>query len=159
MRVHGSVWVRRVSPEDQAASVVLAGLGAEYAARYGPNDVLDDAAPSAFEPPDGAFVVVLDDAGNTLAGAGLRRLTTDTAEVKRMWTSPARRRQGLARLVLTELERVAVERGYAKMRLETGPAQPEAVAFYRSAGYRDIPLYGRYEEALAFERVLGEGER
>ena len=25
--------------------------------------------------------------------------------------------------------------------------------------YRDIPLYGRYEEALAFERVLGEGER
>jgi ribosomal protein S18 acetylase RimI-like enzyme len=153
----GALEVRVVLPGDPAASVVIAGLAAEYAARYGPNDVLDDAEPSAFKPPDGAFVVVLDAAGKTLAGAGLRRLTIDTAEVKRMWTSPAHRRRGLARLVLTELERVAVERGYARVRLETGPAQPEAISFYRRAGYRDIPLYGRYEEALAFERVLRDG--
>ena len=62
-----------------------------------------------------------------------------TAELKRIWTHSAHRRRGLARQVLTELERRAADRGYARVYLTTGPRQPEAVGLYVAAGY--TPLY------------------
>jgi ribosomal protein S18 acetylase RimI-like enzyme len=71
-----------------------------------------------------------------------------------MWTSPRHRRRGHARTVLTALQDLGRERGYARVRLETGPAQPEALALYRQLGFAEIPLYGRYEVAVAFERSL-----
>jgi len=111
------------------------------------------ARPSEFAPPTGAFLVVVDD-GVTIAGGGYRRYSDDTCEVKRVWTSPARRRQGLAGVVLSALEAAASEAGYRRVVLETGPAQPEAAAFYEAQGYHRIPVYGRYEHALAFERHL-----
>ena len=46
------------------------------------------------------------------------------------------------------------DRGYAVVRLETGPLQPEAQAMYDRLGYRRIPVFGRYPTALAFERSL-----
>lgn len=60
-----------------------------------------------------------------------------------MWTAPSHRRQGHARTVLAVLEDAARDRGYARVRPETGPAQPEAIALYRDLGYQQIPLYGR----------------
>ena len=106
-----------------------------------------------FEPPDGVFLVLVED-GVTVAGGALRRLSSDTCEVKRMWTSPAHRRKGYATAVLDELEQVARTRGYAVLRLETGPAQPEASSLYERRGYARIPTYGRYEQARAFEHNL-----
>ncbi|HXY44214.1 MAG TPA: GNAT family N-acetyltransferase, partial [Acidimicrobiales bacterium] len=80
-----------------------------------------------------------------------------SCEIKRVWTSPAHRRRGLAHAVLDAIETAAAEAGYARACLETGPSQPEAVAFYEKRGYRPIPLYSpRYEHALAFARPLGE---
>ncbi len=143
----------RVRLGDPQTQVLLAGLAAEYRSRYGELDILSDAVANEFDPPEGAFVVLVED-GVTVAGGGLRRIDATTAEVKRMWTSPRHRRQGLARSVLTALEQVAVDLSYQRIRLETGPAQPEAVALYVSLGYRRAPVYGRYEQALAFEREL-----
>ena len=62
-----------------------------------------------------------------------------TAELKRIWTHSAHRRRGLARLVLAELERRAVERGYRRVYLTTGPRQPEAAGLYLATGY--TPLF------------------
>jgi GNAT superfamily N-acetyltransferase len=106
-----------------------------------------------FEPPDGVFLVLVED-GVTVAGGALRRLSVDTCEVKRMWTAAAHRRKGLASTVLDALEAVARDRGYSRLRLETGPAQPEARALYERRGYRHIPTYGKYEQATAFELRL-----
>jgi uncharacterized protein YndB with AHSA1/START domain len=108
-----------------------------------------------FEPPDGTFLVLLED-GATVAGGAIRRLSADTCEVKRMWTAPGHRRKGYASVVLDGLEDVARDRGYSYLRLETGPAQPEARSMYESRGYRRIPNYGRYEQATAFEHQLDE---
>ena len=49
--------------------------------------------------------------------------------------------------------------GWTTLRLETGPAQPEAVALYTRAGYRPIGAFGHYVRAdqdwsLYFERTL-----
>jgi GNAT superfamily N-acetyltransferase len=145
--------VRRLPVTDPLVAPLLAGLAAEYEQRYGPNDELASVDPAEFDPPDGAFLVLVD-ADDVIAGGGIHRLSGSLAEVKRMWTSPARRRQGHAGTVLRALEDAARDLGYRTIRLETGPRQPEAVALYESAGYRSIATFGRYPAALAFEREL-----
>jgi GNAT superfamily N-acetyltransferase len=146
--------VRRVRFDDEAVGPLLVGLGQEYAVRYGAIDELQHAATAEFEPPDGGFFVIVEN-GETVAGGGYRRLTDETCEVKRLWTSEAYRRRGLAGIVLDAIESSAAQAGYGVVWLETGPAQPEAVAFYERRGYRPIPLYSpRYKLALAFGRSL-----
>ena len=154
----GQVQLLRVRLHDPEVAPLLAGLREEYHQRYAGVDVMADADAAEFDSPDGAFVVLLLD-GETVAGAGLRRLDTRTAEVKRMWTAPLHRRQGRARTVLAALEDAARAMSYTRIRLETGPAQPEAVALYLSLGYQQIPVYGRHELAVAFERELPARER
>jgi hypothetical protein len=50
---------------------------------------------------------------------------------------------------------VARKRGYRRLRLETGPAQPEAVAMCRALGYARTPEVAIRPCRLAFEKVLG----
>ena len=156
--------LRHVRLTDPAVAPLLADLATEYHTRYGSQDEMSRAHAEEFDPPAGRFVVLIDD-GVTVAGGGFRSVAgmeADPAdgrvcEVKRMWTSPDHRRQGHAARVLAALEAAAREAGYAILRLETGPRQPEAISLYTSAGYRRIPTYGRYAEALAFERHLSVG--
>jgi putative acetyltransferase len=82
-------------------------------------------------------------------------LDSSTAEIKRMWTDPAYRRRGLARRVLDLLEAEAAARGYRRRRLETGLAQPEAVALYEAMGWVRGEGYGRHRDsprAVFFEK-------
>ena len=145
----------RVRLTDPEVAPLLTDLHREYEARYGDGDSVLDAPAEEFDPPTGCFVVLLDE-GRTVAGGGIRRLDAGICEVKRMWTSPDHRRRGLAAAVLAELESVARELGYRTVRLETGHAQPEALALYRRLGYREIGNYGRYANATGFERSLGD---
>ena len=75
-----------------------------------------------------------------------------------MWTAPDQRRQGHASAVLDALEAAARDRGYRRLRLETGPAQPEARSLYERRGYAGIAPYGRYDVATAFELLLDSDE-
>jgi GNAT superfamily N-acetyltransferase len=105
---------------------------------------------------------VLIDGGEVLAGGGLRRVpdgTDGTCEVKRMWTAAGHRRKGYASRVLTGLEDAARAAGYSTLLLETGPLQPEAIALYTGHGYRRVPYYGRYPDALAFRFDLRPSPR
>jgi putative acetyltransferase len=45
---------------------------------------------------------------------------------------------------LERLEAVAKQNGLTALRLETGIRQPEALALYRSAGFRAIEPFGDY---------------
>ena len=131
---------------------LLTGLRQEYDARYGPGagDSVLDVEPQEFEAPTGAFVVLMD-GERTVAGGGLRRIDDETVEIKRMWTNPDYRRQGHALRLLRELAGLAGQLGYTTVRLETGHAQPEALALYRGLGFTEIDSYGPYEHAAAFE--------
>jgi len=128
---------------------LLEGLAEEYQRRYGDGGEMASVGAEEFEPPDGAFLVLMEH-GATVAGGALRRLSSDSCEIKRMWTSPAHRRKGYASAVLDELENAARQRGYTFLRLETGPAQPEARSMYERRGYSRIPTYGPYQQAKAF---------
>ena len=81
------------------------------------------------------------------AGCGaIKRYDDETMEVKRMFVMPEFRGKGVARAVLSELEKWARELGYKHCILETGKRQPEAINLYKSSGYLIIPNYGQYEK-------------
>ena len=142
--------LRRVRISDPEVAPLLSGLADEYLSRYGEGDEMSSVADADFDPPTGLFLLAIE-AGEVIAGGGYRYLEPGACEVKRMWTRADRRRRGLASAVLTGLESAARQAGYHTLRLETGPAQPEAAALYEGRGYRRIPVFGRYAEALAFE--------
>lgn len=147
--------VEACQPGDPHLAEVLAGLAAEYGERYGTAGDLARISTSELLPPRGAFVVVVDSSGRVLAGGGLRLLDDRACEVKRMWTRPDARRRGLASSVLDELEGRARSLGCDEIVLETGPAQPEAIALY-AARYERVPAYGPHDDAVAFRGTLVE---
>jgi GNAT superfamily N-acetyltransferase len=145
--------MRRVRMSDPEVAPLLHGLADEYERRYGPGGEMASVSAHEFEPPGGIFLVVLE-GGETVAGGALRQLSSQVCEVKRMWTALDQRRKGYASVVLDALELAGAELGYTTLRLETGWAQPEARSFYRCRGYKEIPAYGAYERATAFEHPL-----
>lgn len=65
-------------------------------------------------------------------------------ELKRMYVRDDFRRKGIASAVLAELEKWAKELKYSSLILETGKAQPEAIALYQGKEFSIIPNYGQY---------------
>ncbi|WP_241490538.1 GNAT family N-acetyltransferase [Leucobacter chromiiresistens] len=158
-----SLAVRIVHPDDALARPLLADLEREYDARYGV-EVFGEAAAvelnrypvESFVAPTGAFLVLLLD-GAPVSGGAFMRYDDRTAEFKRVWTRADLRGRGLARRVLSALEREAARLGYERVYLTTGPRQPEAVALYLRAGY--APLFDPRRDAAdigihAFEKPL-----
>jgi len=68
------------------------------------------------------FVVARNNNG-TAVGCGALVLGTETCELKRMFVRPSDRAQGVAALVLANLEAEAVKRRCRLVQLETGPYQ------------------------------------
>jgi GNAT superfamily N-acetyltransferase len=142
--VTAALQVVRVRPDDPLAAPLLADLTAEYDTRYG--DLFGGAAEEMarypaelFQPPVGDFVLLLEHGVPVAGGAFMPHADPGTAEVKRMWTAATHRRRGLARQVLTLLERSAARAGYTRLYLTTGPRQPEARDLYLATGW--TPLF------------------
>lgn len=79
------------------------------------------------------------------------------AELKRMFVRPEARGSGTAQGLFELLEQVAREHGVASIKLETGPLQPAAIAFYTRNGFEPIELFGDYvgsEHSLCFAKTL-----
>jgi GNAT superfamily N-acetyltransferase len=133
---------RRIPAASEDALALVKGMIDELVVTYGHFDAGPgpSATPADFSPPGGGFVALYE-ADRALAGGGVKRLDAQTGEIKRMFVVGDRRGQGLARALLGELEALAVDLGYGRVRLDTGPKQPHARALYVSAGYLEIPDY------------------
>ncbi len=135
--------------EDPDTRELVEQVQAEYVVLYGGPDStpLED---GVFDPPRGAFFLGrVDGAAVAMGGWRLRSDVrpwelAPAAEVKRMYVAPPARRQGHARRVLSHLEATARAAGAAVMVLETGTAQPEAMALYTAAGYLPVASFGHY---------------
>jgi GNAT superfamily N-acetyltransferase len=140
--------VRIVSYASDDAQLLTAEVQAEYGRRYGGEGDISPIDVHQFDPPRGHFAMVYVGAVPAAMG-GWRRggpAGDADAEIKRMYVRPAFARRGLARLILAELERSAAAAGISRLVLETGTAQPEAIALYRSSGYVDVPAFGFYAD-------------
>lgn len=145
--------IRDVGYRHPDASRLIAEVQAEYVVRYGgPDEALIEAG--QFDEPDGSFAVGYCD-GEPVAMGGWRRLPAGdpatrwadpAAELKRMYVTAPMRGAGFARAMLAYLEGSAAEHGMRWLLLETGSKQPEALALYQSAGYRDVPAFGHYAD-------------
>jgi putative acetyltransferase len=170
-----AVKVSAVPWDDPAGRQLRAAQRAEIAERYGTDDSEPGPPPTADDIT--VFFVAFDDDGAPLGCGGLRLLgdiraganpdavaetgtTGDAetvAEVKRMFVVPEARGTGVSTAILQALEGFGRERGWRRLLLETGDAQPDAVRFYTREGYTRIPGFGHYADSpssLCFEKLL-----
>ena len=148
--------IRRVRGDDPVARELTAAMETWVHERYGPTTPDRTSLVTAEEmaPPGGWYVVVEED-GSPVAGGGVRRLDSETAEIKRMFVRDAARGRGHGRRLLEALEAAAADLGYRRVRLDTALSMTTALALYRSAGYRDIDDYNGNRYASYWgEKVL-----
>lgn len=117
------------------------------------------ALPGAYAPPRGRLLVArVDEPGATVSAGcvALLPLDDDRCEMKRMYVRPGHRRASVGRVLAGAIVEHARAIGYRRMLLDTLPQMKEAIALYRSIGFRDTARY-RYnpvEESLFFELIL-----
>ena len=111
----------------------------EFDYKEGLNELLAE-----FAPPSGRLLLATFD-GQVAGCAGLRRLSSEIGEMKRVYVRPAFRRKGVGKALIEALIAEARLIGYRKLRLETAGFMEGAQALYRSLGfdliepYREIP--------------------
>ncbi len=119
---------------------LLAEFDAEMARRYGSGDEPMHPIP----PADLVTFLVARVDGRAAGCAALRRHDPGLAEVKRMYVRAEARRLGIGMRLLTGLVDAGRAAGFSVLRLETGGAQPEAIAMYEAAGWDPISGFGQY---------------
>lgn len=95
--------------------------------------------------------------GQPVGCGAIKAYSENTVEVKRMYVDESVRGQGVASLVLRELENWASELAMQACVLETGVKQADAVRLYQKNGYHFIPNYGQYqgiENSVCFKKNL-----
>jgi putative acetyltransferase len=96
--------------------------------------------PGAYAPPRG--VLLLAWSADAPAGcAGVRPLSPDACELKRLFVRPAYRGRGLARQLSMAALGEARARNYERIRLDTLPGMVEAQRLYRDLGFQEIAPY------------------
>jgi GNAT superfamily N-acetyltransferase len=138
-----SVTVTAESIDTSGALAILHAASDELQQRYGGEGDNAHLNVDELRAPTGLFLVARQER-QLVGGVGLRAIA-DTAlryaEVKRLWVRPDLRRGGIALQLMRAIESHAKGLGYATLFLETGPAQPEALALYQSNGWTSIDEY------------------
>ena len=154
LRTPLDVETKRVNSSDSDFIALVKKLDEDLAIRDG-EDHNFYAQHNGIENLNNAIVALFE---NRAVGCGaFKAFDEDTAEIKRMYTDEDQRGQGMASIVLNELEIWAKELGFKKCVLETGKMQPEAIALYKKQGYKTISNYGPYagiEDSLCFQKLL-----
>jgi GNAT superfamily N-acetyltransferase len=96
-----------------------------------------------YSKPEGCFLIAVSDDAEVLGGAGLRKLTPDICEMKRLFVYPEHLNRGIGKRICIDLIVQARNLGYKKMRLDTLDRLKAANKLYEKLGFYEI---GQYRE-------------
>lgn len=131
--------VSPVAADDPRLGGLIAALDRDLWDRYGNEDL----GPSPTLP-DLQFVLAC--LGTTPVGcAGVQRHGADM-ELKRMYVTPSARGTGVAPRLVEAAVELAIRGGGARLILETGVRQPEAIRLYEKCGFARIPNFPPYDQ-------------
>jgi len=131
---------------DQVVGLAEELLCREYAVQEDLSSTEDDDLrdiAGTYASPDGRFLLAVA-SGRLLATAGIRRLTDEDCELRRLYVARDSRRQGIASALVSELLPFVRERQYRRILLEVRPEMKDTVAGYSRYGF--LPL-GEGEDA------------
>lgn len=113
--------------------------------------------PGEYGPPRGVLLIAWlhEQAAGCL---GLRALSPETAELKRMYVDPGLRGNGIGEALLTTIIHQATRIGYERLRLDTHPHMHAARRLYLRFGFKEIPPYNQNPTPgiRFFERFLSD---
>lgn len=103
-------------------------------------------------PPEGRLIVALDDGGTVVGCVAYHRLDDATAEMKRLYVTPAGRGHHLGERLARRIMELAREDGFERMVLDTVAPLEAAVSLYRKLGFREIEPYyhNPFEDVIYF---------
>lgn len=111
--------------------------------------------PGEFESPQGCLLLAT--IGQNAAGCvAFRTIGPRVCEMKRLYVSNSFKRQGVGTALVEELLRVAAERDFRKMMLDTHPSMANAAKLYQQFGFLPAERYNQNptEGILFFEKIL-----
>jgi ribosomal protein S18 acetylase RimI-like enzyme len=96
--------------------------------------------PGRYVQPSGGLWLAVDDQ-LAVGCIALRPFDADRGEIKRLYLRPTHRGRGLGRRLAETAVAAAASAGYERVVLDTLPSMAEAIALYRSLGFREIDRY------------------
>jgi putative acetyltransferase len=112
--------------------------------------------PDTYSRPDGRILVAIE--GESAVGVvGLRRISGNVCELKRMYVRPGFRGRGIGRMLAKRAIMEAQDIGYIRMRLDTLSRLKEAILLYDSLGFREVRPYtvNPNKDSVCMELDLG----
>ncbi len=147
--------IAQESPDQPEVIALIEQLNAHLSSLY-PAESCHFVDIAGLSQPNVIFLVTRTESGEAVGCGGIL-LYAEYAEIKRMFVTPEWRGLGIARRLLAELERHAIQVGKTLLRLETGIHQAEALRLYERAGFHHCPPFGPYTNdplSLCMEKHL-----
>lgn len=101
-------------------------------------------------------IILVKDKHEYIGCVGIRKITNETGELKRMYIRPSHQNKGIGKALLHKAFILAKECNYKKLRLDTLNYMLPAINLYKQNGFYEIPAYyfNPISTAVYFERLL-----
>lgn len=94
-----------------------------------------------YSKPEGCFLIAFNEEDEVMGGVGLRKLTAEICEMKRLFVYPEYLKQGIGKRLCLKLIKQAKILDYKKMRLDTLARLETANKLYNKLGFYEIKKY------------------
>lgn len=148
------ITIHKTTPTDFDFLQLVNLLNADLAQKNGENN---DFFAAFNHSTDLDLVIVIYINNNPVGCGALKKYDDDHVEIKRMYVDLPYRKLGIAKIILSNLEKFAQEKGYQHTVLETGMQMHPAITLYKKCGYNqtdNYPPYQDVEESVCFRKAI-----